>query len=1048
MRSDRRTRVLPPDKRLQTAATQLHPSRQAYSLLRLRTDEPSPVNVLNSADLAAQAPKTPPNSDHAVLCDLVRYAVSLPSAAEFLPAALQLTAASLGIERAEFLEVSADGLALKRKFYAVVGRNQDPGDYLVLDAGPGSEGRFILDSPMPVIFEERFGRAPLGLLQWFHSRGRGHGIAVPVRVGEQAYGVLAVHGLKPAQFSRRDLRFVSQAARIVSLYFQRSQSGSPSAQPPLRLASVDAFQQASDWLNARLWDQSIELKKTNAALEREVAERERVESDLQLLVEVTQSASEASDLTRMLKGCLERVCSLRGCAMGQAWLLGPGDEALECAPDAWYADGEFSELRRASVARPLARGASLPGIVWDTGKPAWAEDLSEDPNFPRWREACAARLRSAFAFPITAERRVVAVLEFFFEEPRPADGRLLGTLAHLGAHLGIVFERLQRETEVRRQRAFIDRLVRSSPEGILAFNDQCRLTVWNPGMQRIFGVSEHEALGKPVFEVLPFLGETGEDKLFGETLQGKTVTGKDRPYRLGGREGFFESYYSPIWREEGNGARRVIGGLAIVHDVTDRKRAAEALRLSEERFRSLVKDVKDYAIFMIDPQGRVISWNLGADRILGYRSEEILGKHFAVFYPKVDIEAGKPEHVLKVAAGEGRFEEEGWRLRKEGSRFRAHVVLTAVRDGDGNLRGFTKVARDVTAQREAEQKLRHSEDRLRAIIDNSPNVIFLKDTRGRYLVVNREFERAFGITQEQARGKTVEELFPPEMADTWRAIDLRVLESGAPLTYEQDFPEADGPHTCIVQRFPLRDEEGKIYALGGITTDITGRVQAERSLREISTYLLHLQDEERRRIARELHDGTAQTLTAAGLSLARLECSLPPVNSRASAALAESQELMKQAAQEIRSLSYLLHPPDLQSGGLASGLETYARGFSSRTGIRVSIETADGLNRLPQDAAVALYRVVQECLANVHRHSGSRSAAIRARMENGEVRVEVTDHGSGIPRGVLDGSGGRLGVGIPGMRGRLKQLGGKLEIRSGARGTTVLARVPVGHEKS
>lgn len=371
------------------------------------------------------------------------------------------------------------------------------------------------------------------------------------------------------------------------------------------------------------------------------------------------------------------------------------------------------------------------------------------------------------------------------------------------------------------------------------------------------------------------------------------------------------------------------------------------------------------------------------------------------------------------------------------------MIVTALRDDNENLRGFTKVTRDVTEHKQAEQKLRESEDRLRAILNNSPNLIFLKDTKGRYLLVNKEFERTLRLTQEEVRGKTDREIFPLEMAQSFEANDLQVFQKGTPLEFEEVTLQEDGPHTSIVHKFPLRGERGDIYAIGGLATDITERMRTAQALREMSDHLLRLQDEERRRIARELHDSTAQTLTAAGLSLARLRLSAPALSSRASAALAESQELVKQAAQEIRSVAYLLHPPDLESGGLASGLETYARGFSNRTGVKVSVDTSAGLNHLPEEAAVALYRVAQECLSNIHRHSGSRTAAIRLKLEGDEARLEVADRGRGMPAGVLDGSGAQLGVGIRGMRGRLSQLGGKLEILSGAKGTTVVARLPL-----
>ena len=137
--------------------------------------------------------------------------------------------------------------------------------------------------------------------------------------------------------------------------------------------------------------------------------------------------------------------------------------------------------------------------------------------------------------------------------------------------------------------------------------------------------------------------------------------------------------------------------------MTERKRAEEALRLSQERFRLLVEEVKDYAIFMLDPTGKILSWNEGARKIKGYTADEIIGQHFSIFYTSEDIDRGKPNEELTFAAAEGRWEEEGWRLRKDGSRFWADVVITALHDKDGNLLGFTKVTRDMTEGKRARE---------------------------------------------------------------------------------------------------------------------------------------------------------------------------------------------------------------------------------------------------------------------------------------------------------------------------------------------------------
>lgn len=370
----------------------------------------------------------------------------------------------------------------------------------------------------------------------------------------------------------------------------------------------------------------------------------------------------------------------------------------------------------------------------------------------------------------------------------------------------------------------------------------------------------------------------------------------------------------------GGGGRK--SACLLVREITDRKTAEETLRESEERVRVIVDGARDYAMFMLDPQGRVLSWNIGAERVKGYRASEIVGKHFSMFYPAEDVQAGKPDRLLAIAAAEGSCEDEGWRVRKDGSRFWANVLITAFRDKHGNLRGFSKVTHDITKQK-----------------------------------------------------------------------------------------------------------------------------RAEDAVRELSGRLLRAQDEERRKLARELHDSTAQTLAALTLNLgvvkqyARLDENAP-----AARCLDQSLELAREAARETRTLSYLLHPPLLEEAGLAHALRCYLDGFVGRTNIRVNLEVSDELGRLPHELETALFRVVQECLSNIHRHSASPTAEVRLVRNAEHITLEVRDHGKGVPEVLSNCSlspEATLGVGIQGMRERVRQLGGQIAIAPATPGTLVRAVLPL-----
>jgi signal transduction histidine kinase len=219
---------------------------------------------------------------------------------------------------------------------------------------------------------------------------------------------------------------------------------------------------------------------------------------------------------------------------------------------------------------------------------------------------------------------------------------------------------------------------------------------------------------------------------------------------------------------------------------------------------------------------------------------------------------------------------------------------------------------------------------------------------------------------------------------------------------------------------------------------------ANNSLRDLSARLLQLQDDERRRLARELHDSVGQLLAGLSMNLAAVRGDIDRLNKTA-AALTDSEALVQEMSKEVRTISHLLHPPLLDEAGLESAIRWYVDGFVQRSKIAVDLDLPTELGRLPREMETAVFRVMQECLTNVHRHSGSPTATIRLRRRNGEVLVEIEDNGRGIPLEKREkiSVNGTPGVGIRGMRERLRQLGGALDINSTGAGTVVTARLPV-----
>ncbi len=248
------------------------------------------------------------------------------------------------------------------------------------------------------------------------------------------------------------------------------------------------------------------------------------------------------------------------------------------------------------------------------------------------------------------------------------------------------------------------RLFESAPDGIVVTDAHGKIVNANSQVEKLFGYTGEELLGQPVDILIPerFRSAHPAER---ERYQADPHI---RPMEAGlnlfarrkdGTEFPVDIMLSPMATPEGTHV------LAVVRDITQRKQAEEALRLSEERFRLLIEGIRDYAIFMIDPEGKILSWSSGAEQIKGYKAEEIVGQHVSRFYTVEDIERGKPEEELKAAAETGRVEEEGWRVRKDGSRFWANSVTTALRDVEGQLRGFVKVGRDITERKQAEEAL-------------------------------------------------------------------------------------------------------------------------------------------------------------------------------------------------------------------------------------------------------------------------------------------------------------------------------------------------------
>ena len=372
---------------------------------------------------------------------------------------------------------------------------------------------------------------------------------------------------------------------------------------------------------------------------------------------------------------------------------------------------------------------------------------------------------------------------------------------------------------------------------------------------------------------------------------------------------------------------------------------------------------------------------------------------------------------------------------------------------------------------------------LASIVDSSEDAIVSKTLDGVITSWNAGAERLFGYTAQEAIGQNISIIIPHNRRDEETSILARLRQGERIEHFDTTRVRKDGAKLEISLTIsPVRDASGKIIGASKIARDISGRKRVERELheseqrfraladvldtqvqfrtqelqrrnaeilqqsdqlRDLSGKLMFAQDEERRRIARELHDSAGQNLAALGMGLTRIENDAKHDPNRLSESIKDAQNLIQELTREIRTTSYLLHPPMLDESGLSVALHWYIDGLAERSGLSIELQIPDQLGRFAPDVELAIFRLVQECLTNIHRHSGSKTAVIRIANAPDQICVEVQDHGKGISQERLAEIQSRgVGVGIRGMQERIRQSHGQLTIDSNVLGTTITAVFP------
>jgi len=582
-------------------------------------------------------------------------------------------------------------------------------------------------------------------------------------------------------------------------------------------------------------------------------------------------------------------------------------------------------------------------------------------------------------------------------------------------------------------------LIENFPGGnISVFDRDLRLTFIGGEDVKNYGPPEMY-LGKELSEVAGAETCAAVEPNLRRAFAGNTVT-YETPHTAGRK---YRATATPLFWRDGV----VVEVMVAAANITEQKEIEEALRASEERFR-LLAEVTNDAIWDWDLTTNELWWNEGFEKLFGFRRDEI-EKTIDSWYNRIhpeDRDRVIPDIHRTIAGGGADWSGEYRFLCKNGQYAYVLDRGRVIRNTAGKAVRMVGGMRDLTERREAEAALGQSEERFRATFEQAPIGIAEISPEGAFERVNPKLCEMFGYSAEELLKRNAHALTHSEDLLMTSTLVAEVL-AGKRTTFEIDkrYMRKDGSvlwaHAISTI---LRDAAGLPRTFIAVIEDVTARKLADQAIESLPARLLKAQDEERRRIARDLHDSTAQELAVVAMNLGRLEEWIEGRDPWAANLLADSLAVLAQGNRDLRTLAHLLHPPMLEELGLAGALRHYVEGFSQRSGIRVELECGEDLERCSDGIETALFRVVQESLANVHRHSTSSCAFLKLARAGDNIELTIADRGRGLPPGLLTGTSdeARIGVGISGMRERVRQLKGRLDLSSNDQGTTVHVVLP------
>lgn len=568
----------------------------------------------------------------------------------------------------------------------------------------------------------------------------------------------------------------------------------------------------------------------------------------------------------------------------------------------------------------------------------------------------------------------------------------------------------------------ISMMVWQSPDGMIALDRDGIIRFANPAIAAMTGFSREELLNQSV----SFLYDEGGDKIRADYelemafRKGRFVSEGWRMQKGGGAF-WTEMVITPLFDRSGE----LLGYTCTFHDVSGRKQEELRLRESEERFRLMVESVRDYAIFLMDSKGHILTWNEGAQRTKGYAPDEIIGRHFSTFYISEDLESRKPERELQIAEATGKYEEEGWRVKKDGALFWANVVITALFSDKNQLIGFSKVTRDLTERRRNEELMRQSEERYRSLVEQVTDYgIFMMDDKGRITSWNEGAKRISGYLPSEIIGKYFSVFYPEEdIMNGKPALELKVAKAEGKYEEEGWRLRKDGSHFwASVVITAVYNTDGTLIGYSKVTRDLTEKKAAERALKATNERLRMLAEELKLANAQlsyanqELEQFTSIVSHDLQEPIRTIKSFLQLIDMKLNAQQAD--DLKKyigktiSAADRMRELiQNLLHYSQLSKGDMVLERVNVADMVSQALqNLKTSIDNKEAVITVSSEVEtvegdrVQLVQLVQNLVSNALKFTRATvpEVAIRCSSVNNHVQFAVTDNGIGIASNELN----------------------------------------------